>query len=93
MANRIDDTRRGIVTAEAALGDEVKRARAQLDIIPSVESALKLYLRTDDPKKKNALLKSIVECAIYRKDKHQTGEDFKLVIYPKLPPSTDINQK
>ena len=93
LANRIDDTRRGIATAEAALGDEVKRARAQLDIIPSVESALKLYPRTDDPKKKNALLKSIVECAIYCKDKHQTGEDFRLLIYPKLPLSTDINRK
>lgn len=92
LANRIEETRHGIANAEAALGDEIKRAKAQLDIIPSVENALKLYHRTEDQKKKNALLKSVVECAMYYKEKHQKGDNFKLVIYPKLPPSTDIKQ-
>jgi len=40
---------------------------------------------TDDPAEKNALLKDILEKAVYRKEKTQRGDDFTLVLYPKLP--------
>lgn len=93
LAERIENTRRGVARTEAALGDEIKRAKAQLDIIPKVENALKLYSRTDDVQRKNTLLKSVVERAVYFKEKNQIGDEFKLLIYPKLPASTDINKE
>lgn len=91
LAERIDSTRCGVASAETAMGEEIKRAKAQLDIIPKIEQALKLYHRSNDIQRKNALLKSVVECAMYLKEKNQIGEEFKLVIYPRLPTSTDIN--
>lgn len=93
LADRIEAAKESLINAEAALDIEIKRAQAQQEIIPKVESVLKLYHRTEDINKKNALLKSVVESAVYRKERHQVGDEFELVILPKLPPSTDIMGK
>lgn len=93
LADRIEAASESLTNAMAALDIETKRANAQQEIIPKVESVLKLYSRTNDISKKNALLKSVVESAVYRKEKYQVGEEFELVISPKLPPSTDIMRK
>jgi site-specific DNA recombinase len=44
-----------------------------------------LYDKTDDPKLKNSLLKSVLEKAVYRKEKYEWRDEFTLIIYPKLP--------
>lgn len=85
LAQRLQQSKESIAVAEAALAEETRRAAAQLEIIPKVEHVLKLYRKTNDVKKKNALLKSVLEGATYRKEKHQHGDDFKLRLYPKLP--------
>ncbi len=84
LAERIEDAKVGIETAKASLLAEIKRSKAQLDIIPTVEHVLKVYPLTSDIQKKNTLLKSVVERAVYLKEKHQVGDDFELDILPKL---------
>ncbi|WP_003545741.1 recombinase family protein [Desulfotomaculum nigrificans] len=85
LAERIDDTKKAIHDAEKALAEEVQRNKVKKDIIPTVENVLELYYKTQDPAKKNNLLKSVLDYAVYRKEKHQRDDDFTLVLYPKLP--------
>ncbi|SDI17668.1 Site-specific DNA recombinase [Alteribacillus persepolensis] len=58
---------------------------AQEQIIPHVENVLHLYPQTEDIKKKNTLLKSVVEKAVYKKTKQQRLDNFELTIFPRLP--------
>jgi site-specific DNA recombinase len=85
LAKRIEDTNQRIAIVEQEINTELRRLNAQKEIIPKVENVLDLYTRTDDPAKKNELLKSVLEKAVYRKEKHQRLDNFTLVLYPKLP--------
>lgn len=85
LAERIENTHQAIEDTKAEIKAEKQREKAQKDIIPTVENVLRLYDMTDDPAEKNALLKDILEKAVYRKEKTQRGDDFTLVLYPKLP--------
>jgi site-specific DNA recombinase len=85
LADRHKNTEASIKEITNSLTVEKARNKARFDFIPQVENVLSLYPETDDPKKKNNLLKSILEKAVYRKEKTQTGEDFSLNLYPKLP--------
>lgn len=83
LADRIAVTNEGIAKAQRELEEEKKRLTAQKDIIPKIKQVLKLYRKTDDPAKQNALLKSILHHATYRKEKTQRLDNFTLKIYPK----------
>lgn len=85
LADRISELTKSIEQLKKEMVVELKREQAQKDIIPHVERVLDLYYKTDDPKKKNSLIKSILEKAVYRKEKHQWRDDFTLILYPKLP--------
>ncbi|WP_225434119.1 recombinase family protein [Peribacillus tepidiphilus] len=85
LAKRLAELEDALVTAEKNLEKEKERQNAKDKIIPEVERVLDLYSKTDDPKKKNSLIKSVLEKAVYRKEKHQFRDDFKLVLYPKIP--------
>lgn len=85
LAERIENTHQAIRDTKAEIEDEKERSKAQKDIIPTVENVLKLYKMSDSPENKNRLLKSVINHATYRKEKTQRGDDFTLVLYPKLP--------
>lgn len=85
LAKKIDDLQKGIQNAQEELKKEIHKEKAQKDIIPSVENVLVLYNKSDDPGQKNHLLKSVLDHAVYRKEKTQKGDDFTLILYPKLP--------
>lgn len=85
LAERIESTQKAIKDTKEAIKAERQRVRAQKDIIPTIEDVLKLYKASDDPENKNRLLKSVINHATYRKEKTQRGDDFTLVLYPKLP--------
>ena len=78
ITNAIEETKVDILLEE-------KRQKAQHDVIPRVERVLDLYRKTNDPAKKNSLLKSVLEKAVYKKEKHQYRENFTLILYPILP--------
>lgn len=84
IANRIHEVREALKTTNQELEKEKARAKAQVDIIPKVEHVLGLYPQLQDPKQKNTLLKSVLDYAVYRKEKHQRGDEFTLTVHPKL---------
>lgn len=85
LAEKTEKLQQDIDTIKKGIDSELQREEAQDSIIPQVERVLDLYTKTDDPKKKNSLLKSVLEKAVYNKEKHQYKDDFSLTLYPKLP--------
>lgn len=89
VSNRIDETKEAIRNIEKEIETEQKRIAAQVETIPKIEHVLEVYSLTDDPAKKNALLKSVLSRVTYRKEKggRWSGmmDQFTLTLYPKLP--------
>lgn len=85
LAERMETTRAAIEEMKKDIETELNREKAQKNIIPTVSKVLAAYHKTDDPEKKNKLLKSVLEHASYRKEKHQRDDNFTLVIRPLLP--------
>lgn len=58
-------------------------------ILPKVERVINLYWKLESPADKNKLLKEVLDKAVYTKEAsgrwHASPDDFKLIIYPKLP--------
>ncbi|MCS1350276.1 recombinase family protein [Mechercharimyces sp. CAU 1602] len=84
LTKRIKEINAGLEVAAAELEKEKERKKAQVNIIPKVEHVLEIYWELDDAKQKNALLKSVLEKAVYRKEKWQREDQFTLSIYPKM---------
>ncbi|MDN9010849.1 recombinase family protein [Brevibacillus laterosporus] len=85
LTTRIDATKAAIIQAQEELRLELQKEKAQHDMIPRVETVIDLYEKTDDPAKKNHLIKSVLDKVIYRKEKHQRNDQFEITLYPKLP--------
>lgn len=86
LDEKTTQTKLALEQTKIELENMINQNKAQKDIIPSFEKALDTYHKTKDPAKRNTLLKSILEKAEYKKEKHQRGDDFTLVIFPKLHP-------
>lgn len=79
--------------AYSKMKDEIEKQNsrevAQEKIIPMVEHVIKTYPLTDDPELKNNLLKSVLDKFVYTKEKSARWDgsldDFKIILYPKLP--------
>lgn len=84
LVSRSESIKESITKLEKEIKTDLKRMEAKEEIIPQVERVLDLYYKTDDPKKKNSLIKTVLEKAVYTKEKHQYKDDFTLVLYPKL---------
>ncbi|MBU8905559.1 recombinase family protein [Desertibacillus haloalkaliphilus] len=84
ISNRINETRLYIEEAKSDIYEEKQREQAQKDIIPKVQNVLDMYRQDPDPSKRNALLKTVLDKAVYKKEKHQRNDDFELVLYPRL---------
>lgn len=84
LAKRIEENNASIHYAQVELQNAVTREKQQNNIIPLVQNVIKLYKRSKDPAKKNALLKSILMKVEYRKEKHQRNDDFEIELFPKV---------
>ncbi|WP_274363744.1 recombinase family protein [Paenibacillus thermotolerans] len=89
IAHSMEEVKAAIAVTEKELDTEQKRITAKVDTIPQLEHVLKVYPDTDVPAEKNALLKSVLEGATYRKEKGgrwSGAEDkFTLMLQPRLP--------
>jgi len=84
LADRSEATLRAIHEVKSRLDEEKHIYTANEKIIPMLENIIDVYYKTEDPAKRNVLLKSVLNYATYRKEKHQKDDDFTLVLYPKL---------
>lgn len=85
ITDRIGKNKELLDQIERGMKGDLEREILQQEMVPKVEQILDLYHRTNDPVKKNNLLKSILNHASYIKEKNQQGDDFSLTLYPKLP--------
>lgn len=85
LAKRVEDTKAAIAVLNKSIEESIQKNKVKKDIIPNIELALDLYYKTDDPKKKNDLLKSVLDYAVYKKERHQRNDDFTIVLHPRLP--------
>jgi site-specific DNA recombinase len=84
LAEQIETVQDSITRTTKGIEVELQREKAQKNVIPSVENVLDLYNKTEDPGKRNTLLKSVLDKAIYRKEKYQKDDNFTLTLYLKL---------
>ncbi|MGG1672908.1 recombinase family protein [Paenibacillus sp. NRS-1783] len=84
LSQRITETSVTIAKTVKELSQEHLRQEAQLNVIPMVETVVKTYYKTNDPVKRNALLKSVLYKVDYKKQPHQRGNDFEIVLHPRL---------
>lgn len=84
LSDRKEKIHQALVENEELLQKEKKAIRTRKETIPKIEHILDIYNDLDDPKKKNDLLKKVLEKCVYKKERHQVGDDFELTIYPKL---------
>lgn len=54
------------------------------DSIIEFKNAIDAYKKTSDIQKKNELMKSILIRAEYKKDKDKKGDDFEIMLYPRI---------
>lgn len=88
ISKQIEEVKTAIAQSEKELEDENKRMTARVETIPKVKYVLEMYHQAESPAAKNALLKSVVEKVVYRKDVggRWSGaiDQFELVLFPKL---------
>ncbi|MFD0868814.1 recombinase family protein [Paenibacillus residui] len=90
LSSRIQEAKMAVKTSKMEYEIEEKRENAKVEIIPNVEYVLDVYRKTNDPKKQNELLKTVLEYATYRKEvggrwNPDAIQQFTLKLYPKLP--------
>ncbi len=85
ISDRILAAEQVILELEHELMIDKKRNVARNDVLPKMESAIKLYRETDDPAEQNAILKSVLDYCLYKKEKSQRNADFSLIIMPHFP--------
>jgi ssDNA-binding Zn-finger/Zn-ribbon topoisomerase 1 len=83
IAERIKAANAAITEAELELKKELRHEHAHQEIIPKLEKVLSLYPK-GDAKEKNDLLKSVLSSVAYRKEKHQKGNQFSILLHPRL---------
>ncbi|WP_100406635.1 recombinase family protein [Bacillus solitudinis] len=85
LVKKIEEFTQLIKRTKKDITTEMERETAQQQIIPQLTYVIQVYNKLQDVEKKNELLKSVLEKAEYKKEKHQKLDDFELVLYPRLP--------
>lgn len=85
LAERLDAINNAIQDINQKIAAEKNRQENENELVPRLEQVLDLYYKTEDPAKRNTLLKSVLHYATYRKEKNQKGDDFTLTLHLKLP--------
>ena len=78
---------------ESLVATEIARNKNKKIVVPKIERLLEVYKNLKTPKAKNDMLKQVLEKVVYTKDKggrwHNSPDDFEIILYPKLPDSSD----
>lgn len=81
LSERIDAVKKSLSEVEKEISEAKEREKTRMMIIPTIRHVLDAYRATNDVTKKNALLKTIIEKAVYIKDKSAKLDDFTLDIH------------
>jgi len=88
LAARVTETERQIETLHKHLGALRKAELMQKNVAPSIQNVLDVYATLESPAEKNALLKTVLDHAVYFKSQGGAWResDMRLYVYPKLMP-------
>lgn len=85
IIKRIIDTKQALNKITKEIEYSEKRSEMQKDIIPKAEKVISMYSHAKTAAEKNNLLKSILDHAVYEKEKSQWNDEFTLTLFPRLP--------
>lgn len=85
LSEQIKQVENNLSETEYAIKVDTEKELAKKNVIPNIERVLDVYWKTHDAHVRNKMLKSVLEYATYRKEKHQRDNNFTLVLYPRLP--------
>lgn len=89
LTERISTITSDISMLEKELQNETAYKKNSLTVIPKTEKLLEVYDILPTAKEKNDMLKEVLEKVVYVKEhptrQHGSPNDFKIVIYPKIP--------
>ncbi len=87
--NKLAELQNNIANINAEIEREALTEQSRKTIIPQAEYVLKQYKKAKTPAEKNALLKTVIEKAVYIKTVngrwHNKPDEFELTIFPKIP--------
>jgi hypothetical protein len=90
LSERIEQAKSERASLETELGIELIREESRRSIVPKVERLLEIYDELPTPSEKNALLKDVLDKAVYAKSlrgsrRGVSPDNFEIVLCPKLP--------
>ncbi|MBN6186364.1 recombinase family protein [Aneurinibacillus sp. BA2021] len=85
IMSRITETKEAIKNVVEEASRIREQAAAKENLLPRIQYVIEAYHKTEDPEKKNDLLKQVIKKVTYRKEKHQRGDNFDLEMEIFLP--------
>lgn len=88
LSDKIAETQATLDTARSRLSSGLQLRKNRFEIIPKVEYVLDTYPSLTDPTEKNALLKGVLDKAVYTKTQGGLWKesDLQIFVFPKLDP-------
>lgn len=86
LTGRMDDAGKAVRQAEKSVAALAEARLTRERLAPRIRSVLDVYDTLDDPADQNALLKSVVDHAVYHKTVRGKGSDLRLYVYPRVTP-------
>lgn len=87
LGEKLDKVNLDIESLQKQFQNECHTEKTKVEVIPQIQYILDIYYTIENPETKNALLKGIIEKAIYIKIKggrwHSDPADFKIILVPK----------
>lgn len=84
IVEKMSEIKSSIDKLKIEIEQDKKKQKANKDIMPMLKKAITVYHKTDDPAKKNAILKSVIKEVTYTKEKHQRNDEFNLELTPRF---------
>lgn len=85
LLSKLEESRAKVDDISGQLEQAKRKVDLPKNVVPEARRVIDLYCDTQDAARKNELLKSLLDYAVYTKSKSQREDDFELIIYPKLP--------
>lgn len=86
LTARMDDAEKAIRQAEKSVAALAEARLTREQLAPRIRNVLEVYDTLDDPADQNALLRSVVDHAVYHKTVRGKGSDLRLYVYPRVTP-------
>lgn len=85
LSNKIKSLKEELSRVNIEIISSKENTIAKKQLIPTLETTLENYYKSDNAKEKNILLKTVLDKVVYTKEKNQKNDNFSIELYPKLP--------